>query len=395
MPRGRSRSRSRKVSSYPVEGNQLVDAKSKQLLFREFELSTMGRTVLKGNEIFTEGTAISLLETHLKKRKKTGMVNFLVDRIRFGKKSGSGSTSYREYLTYREIKQCYQFPTYPATFMLCVDEESSGKRSYETYMCNTQEDTDIIIDLIRQATSDPQFLLHQQRSSVTRRISSSSSDTLPIVVRSNGPTYVSTMNGEPPKTRTVFSTYEDPALTVYKTSPVHRVRTSAFSTERDLSPLRIERIKRDSFESIPKIPEYLSDRRRNKYKSSKNRISPINMYTPSISDNSPMRLAPRVRSTSPIEISEYPYRSTKEITIYSDTNQYNGHQPQKFSNSPPRALSLNPVWKSDITYLSTASSKGPEVTDRGSVFMYATRVRRPEKPIATSSESIDDDSFYH
>ncbi|KAF7261159.1 hypothetical protein EG68_01435 [Paragonimus skrjabini miyazakii] len=394
MPRGRSRSRSRKVSSYPVEGNQLVDAKSKQLLFKEFELSTMGRTVLKGNEIFTEGTAISLLETHLKKKKKTGMVNFLVDRIRFGKKSGSGSASYREYLTYREIKQCYQFPTYPATFMLCVDEEFSGKRSYETYMCNSQEDTDIIIDLIRRAASDPQFLLHQQTSSITRRISSSSSDTLPLVVRPNGATYASTVNGELPKTRTVFSTYEDPVLTVYETSPVPRVRTSAFSTGRDFSPLRIERIKKDSFESIPKIPEYLSERRKNKYKSSKNRISPVNTYTPSISDNSPIRFAPRVRSTSPIEISEYPYRSTKEITIYSDTNRYNGHQPRKFSNSPPRALSLNPVWKSDITYLSTASAKGPQVTDRGSVFMYATRVRRPEKPIANSSESINDDSFY-
>ncbi|KAF6770420.1 hypothetical protein AHF37_10549 [Paragonimus kellicotti] len=252
MPRGRSRSRSRKLSSYPVEGNQLVDAKSKQLLFKEFELSTMGRTVLKGNETFTEGTAISLLEMHLKKKKKTGMVNFLVDRIRFGKKSGSGSAPHREYLTYREIKQCYQFPTYPAIFMLCVDEESSGKRSYETYMCNSQEDADMIIDLIRRATSDPQFLLHQQKSSVTRRISSSSSDTSPLVVRPNGPIYVSTMNGELPKMRTVFSTYEDPALTVYKTPPVHTVRTSAFSTERDFSPLRIERVKRDSFESIPK-----------------------------------------------------------------------------------------------------------------------------------------------
>ncbi|KAA3679705.1 uncharacterized protein DEA37_0014470 [Paragonimus westermani] len=394
MPRGRSRSRNRKVSSYPVEGNQLVDAKSKQLLFKEFELSTMGRTVLKGNEIFTEGMAISLLETHLKKKKKTGMINFLVDRIRFGKKSGSGLSSHREYLTYREIKQCYQFPMHFAIFMLCVDEESSGKRSYETYMCNTQEDANIIIDLIKQATADPQFLLHQQVPSVTRHISPSSSDSLPPVIRPNGFNYASAMNGELPKMRTVFSTYEDPVLTVYETSPVHRRRTSAFPAERDFSPLRIERIKRDSFESIPKNPEYLSERRKNKYKLSKNRISPVNIYTPSVSDDPPMRLAPRVRSTSPIEISEYPYRTTKEVIIYSDTNQYNGHHPRKFSHSPPRALSMNPVWKSDITYLSTASARGPEVTDRGSVFMYATRLRRPENPVANSSESVDDASSY-
>lgn len=157
------RSRSKSRTYYSQVGDQYVDTKSKQLLFQEAQVCTLGRTVLKGNEAFNENTANTLIEKHYKKRKSHGNVYCLVDRIRFQKNKGTTTGSYRKDLTYREIKHFYEFKSRPDMFMLAVEEENSGKRSYESFKCKKVEDVAILHDTIQRASNDPQYLLRNTK----------------------------------------------------------------------------------------------------------------------------------------------------------------------------------------------------------------------------------------
>lgn len=149
--------------------NYPVEKKSRQVINKEIQVAQLGRTKLKGAEPFSETTANSMLEKHLKKKKKVAPAYFLVDRIRFSKKG------FHEYLNYREIQNFHRFQHHPEKFMLYVVEEKKGRRSYESYACNTAQDVQAVRDMITAAHNDPKRLLQDTGPHRLLSVSSSSS----------------------------------------------------------------------------------------------------------------------------------------------------------------------------------------------------------------------------
>ncbi|CAH8676851.1 hypothetical protein MS3_00004297 [Schistosoma haematobium] len=132
-----SRNRSKSRTYYSQAGDHYVDSKSKQLLFQEAQVCTMGRTILKNNEAFDANAADNLIEKHFKRRKSHGSMYCLVDRVRFQKSKSTGSRSYRSDLTYREINRFYEHKSRPDCFTLGIEDERTGRRSYESYKYST------------------------------------------------------------------------------------------------------------------------------------------------------------------------------------------------------------------------------------------------------------------
>ncbi|CAL8100076.1 unnamed protein product [Calicophoron daubneyi] len=146
-----------------------VDRKTKQVVQKEIRVAQMGRSKVKNETQFSETTAQSLAEQHLKKRRSLRPAYFLVDRIRF---EGGG---FHQYLTYREIQRCYRFMARPDVFMLYTVSEKNGEHAYETYKCRDPADVEAIRDLIYAASSDPQRLLQDVGPTRLASMSSSSS----------------------------------------------------------------------------------------------------------------------------------------------------------------------------------------------------------------------------
>ncbi|KAF7261521.1 hypothetical protein EG68_01242 [Paragonimus skrjabini miyazakii] len=158
--------------------NYPVDRKARQVVNKEIQVAQLGRTKVKGAEPFNEATANSLLEKHLRKKKKAAPAHFLVDRIRFTKKG------FHEYLSYREIQNFHRFPHHPDKFMLFVVEEKKGRRTYESYRCENPTDVLVVRDLISAAHSDPKRLL--QDVGPTRLLSVSSSSSSEYYIENRG-----------------------------------------------------------------------------------------------------------------------------------------------------------------------------------------------------------------
>ncbi|OON21000.1 hypothetical protein X801_03107 [Opisthorchis viverrini] len=112
--------------------NCTVDKKSQQVIVKDLPLTEIGYTKLKDTESFSGVTARNVFEEHLKKnkKKKSALVHFLFDRMRFTKKGK------HDLLSYREIRDFQRFERHPNLFMLFVIDEKSNKKSYETYACN-------------------------------------------------------------------------------------------------------------------------------------------------------------------------------------------------------------------------------------------------------------------
>ncbi|GAA35032.1 hypothetical protein CSKR_104508 [Clonorchis sinensis] len=350
MPYGRSLSRGRRGSSYPTGEGMLVDASTKQLLLSEVDANKMGRTILRGNELFTEGTANAILERHLRKKKSSGTLNFLVDRIRYKRRTG---TTRGECILYREIKHFYRFPSHPNAFMLCVEQEHTGKRSYETYTCRDASDVNSAQRLVSQARADPHCLLHNPEQN-GRGASTSESDG--SYSRYNGRVHG---NGI---TKTVFSSYETPFITQ---------RQSRWDVLQPVvqSPLLIERTRSVSSlqiydpESSPEIP---------------NNISYIQRVVPVRTEPSANAfshtLVEEVRSPSPTVPMPVPLEH-RDWIIQLPSGEY---REAKLINPPPRTKFIRPSWNDDVTFISkTNSGREPQVTDTGPVYMYVARTQRP------------------
>lgn len=140
------------------EGGQPIDKKTKQLLFHECTIFPIRQTFLKDYESFTEQKANQLLEKYIKRRRSKCTAYFLIDRIRIEKKSGL-TNPFRKDVTYREMKHFFVFPNHPEEFMICVVNEVNGKRSYESFGCNSIEDVNSICDLTYRASIDKQNIL--------------------------------------------------------------------------------------------------------------------------------------------------------------------------------------------------------------------------------------------
>ncbi|CAH8627416.1 unnamed protein product [Heterobilharzia americana] len=164
-----SRTRSKSRTYYSQVGDHYVDSKSKQLLFQEASTCTMGRTMLKSGEAFDPNAADNLIEKHYKRRKSHGSMYCLVDRVRFQKSRATGSSSYRPDLTYREIKHFYEHRSRPDCFTLGVEDERTGRRTYESYKCKRPEDVGLLRNTIIKAQQDPQYILRD--SAPIRQIS--------------------------------------------------------------------------------------------------------------------------------------------------------------------------------------------------------------------------------
>ncbi|VDP81171.1 unnamed protein product [Echinostoma caproni] len=391
MPKSRSRSRS-KARTYTVLGNQTVDARSKQLLFNEFEICTMGRTVLKGDEIFTEGMANSLLEKHMKKKKPVGYVNFLIDRMRFGKQSGSGSASHREYLNYREIKQLYTFLSRPNVFMLCVEEEATGKRSYETYMCKNVDDMTRIQELIKQSTSDPQYLLRAANvvappmmssppatERVTRKsVATQNTNTFtPARPVSTSPIPDHTLPARSFIPNTAYPNFTDHRVTHQQTSPKLPVRTERPVSRPCLSPVHFPPAHQPRQISVQSVEPSRQSQR----------VVSVRSFSPVFVSTQPhLRLA---RSPSPFGENE------NDGHIYRDSRIISTKRPSRLSTMEKphmRSMSSDPstvnTWHDDLTYLVPNTASGPELADRGSVYLYVARSKRNETGATNSTDSI-------
>ncbi|THD27485.1 hypothetical protein D915_001697 [Fasciola hepatica] len=385
MPKARSRSRS-KARTYTVLGNQTVDARSKQILFNEFEICTMGRTVLKGDEIFTEGTANSLLEKHMKTKKPVGYVNFLIDRMRFGKQSGVGSASNREYLTYREIKQLYTFLSRPNVFMLCVEEEATGKRSYETYMCKNVDDLARIQELIKQSTSDPQFMLRShnaimnpmvstvnEKEPIPKRSGASDND---LIYRHVDPVYRTQNSNTPVTVRSAKSsnylTYTENRMTHQQTSP-NRTVSMEYPVTAPYDSLPSDYGPREIY-----IQSVTPNRQ--------SRVVPIRASTPTVVFTRPVQS--RIPSPSPEPAKDdYLYRNSRVISTKQRSRPSGVEKVRARSlNSEPDTM--NTFWRDDLTYLVPNKSDGPEVANRGSVYLYVSRSKRNDTAATNSTDSI-------
>ncbi|TGZ46288.1 hypothetical protein CRM22_011123 [Opisthorchis felineus] len=145
--------------------NQPVDKKYKQVVIRDVQIAPIGCTKLKTSEPYNEATANNILQEHMRKMKKHKFapVLFLVDRMRFTKKS------VHKALNYREIQQFVGFQQYPNMFMLFVIEEKNGKRSYESYACANLRDVLSVRDIVNTAQNDPKRLVGEVSS--TRQLS--------------------------------------------------------------------------------------------------------------------------------------------------------------------------------------------------------------------------------
>ncbi|GAA48908.1 hypothetical protein CLF_102200 [Clonorchis sinensis] len=157
--------------------NQPVDKKYKQVVIRDVQIAPIGCTKLRIPEPYNEATANSILQEHMKKMKKHKFapVLFLVDRIRFTKKS------IHEVLNYREIQQFVGFQRYPNMFMLFVIEERNGKRSYESYACANLRDVLSVRDIMNTAQNDPKRLVAEVGSTRQLSITDSSSSSEYII----------------------------------------------------------------------------------------------------------------------------------------------------------------------------------------------------------------------
>ncbi|VDP67527.1 unnamed protein product [Echinostoma caproni] len=191
----------------PVEG--AVDKKSGQVINQEIPIAQQGRTKVKNGGPFNQYTAQAELPKHLKKDKKKAPVMFLVDRMRFTKKG------YHQYLPYRDIEHFYEPPDRPDTFMLYV-KDKKGRKSYETYRCNSPQDVQRVKELIYAAGTDRKKILdgdgtHSRRTSYTSstesseyyverrpysRISRPRSTTYLPQYSTYGPQYYSTMDAQ-------------------------------------------------------------------------------------------------------------------------------------------------------------------------------------------------------
>ncbi|CAH8659468.1 unnamed protein product [Schistosoma guineensis] len=235
-----SRNRSKSRTYYSQAGDHYVDSKSKQLLFQEAQVCTMGRTILKNNEAFDANAADNLIEKHFKRRKSHGSMYCLVDRVRFQKSRSTGSRSYRPDLTYREINRFYEHRSRPDCFTLGIEDERTGRRSYESYKCKRPEDVGLLRNTILKAQQDPYFLLKD--STAIRQISVSPTyyhDTSPR----NGPVTVITV--PPEHTRSYERTVRSPSPVYIRPVTRQSVRRSPSPEDvyvyRNSRPVSIER----------------------------------------------------------------------------------------------------------------------------------------------------------
>nr|CAH8874856.1 unnamed protein product [Trichobilharzia regenti] len=235
-----SRARSKSRTYFSQVGDHYVDGKSKQLLFQEAPACTMGRTILKNGEAFDPNAADSLIERHYKRRKSHGSIFCLVDRVRFQKSRSTGSNSYRPDLTYREIKHFYEHRSRPDCFTLGIEDEKTGRRTYESYKCKRAEDVGLLRNTIMKAQQDPQFILRD--STPIRQISVS-----PTYYREspprNPPVTVITVPQEP--TRTYVERVRSPSPVYIRPVTRQIVRRSPTPEEvyvyRNSRPVSIER----------------------------------------------------------------------------------------------------------------------------------------------------------
>lgn len=165
MKMSNSRGKCRTIQS---DGGQLIDLKTKQLLFFECEIETVKQVHLRSNEEFSQEGANTVYEKFYRRRQSKCTLLCLTDRIRLAKRGALGSSPFRKQLMYREIKHFFVFPSNPGIFMLCTVDDKRMRKAYELYRCKP-EDVTTISDLTYKASIDPQHVLRESENS--RRMS--------------------------------------------------------------------------------------------------------------------------------------------------------------------------------------------------------------------------------
>ncbi|CAH8513602.1 unnamed protein product [Dicrocoelium dendriticum] len=154
------------------DGGQLIDLKTKQLLFFECGIETVRHEYLKSNEEFSQEGANTVYEKYHRRRQSKCILLCLTDRIRLTKRGALGSSPFRKQLMYREIKHFFVFPSNPGIFMLCTVDDKHLRKAYELYRCKP-EDVNTISDLTYKASIDPQHVLRDTEYSRTAPVSPS------------------------------------------------------------------------------------------------------------------------------------------------------------------------------------------------------------------------------
>ncbi|TGZ62924.1 hypothetical protein CRM22_007177 [Opisthorchis felineus] len=136
-----------------------LDQKTKQLLFFECHVCILGRVALHRDEQFSQAKADVVMKRLHSKRQSHCIAYFLEDMIRFRKTKLLGAHPARNFVTYRAIKHVFLFEDKPDTFMLCIDNGRSIKKTYEAFKCKSREDVLAICELIYKASLDSDYRL--------------------------------------------------------------------------------------------------------------------------------------------------------------------------------------------------------------------------------------------
>ena len=310
-----------------------TDLKTNQPIF--YKTHFHGRNYTKtGEACFSDDKAKELFPCHMKKKKTSGTLLCLNDRIRFEKKGRS--KLFRESALYKDIRYIYLFSNKPEAFMLGIAEDC-GPCTYETYTVHSVEDRNKIVEL-SQLKNPSGKVCNTTCNQVARCNSTSSLDSSVECIRRSVERISCSPDHRRYKTRTVINDYTASVLEPVRTTEYRRSPSPCPSNRYCQKPVYYERV---YLEPVQRSPSPIQIHSRSTSRTYVER-------SPSPDDYVVYRRPPSHEPPTEAYVTPKLRRS-----VYA-TNKYNGGE-------------------TNVTYVNPDPITGTRVTDDGPVYLYVQR----------------------
>lgn len=310
-------------------------------VFHECDIYILKQIELKKDEEFTRDRIQTLLDKYYSSKNTHCKLYMFDDTMRFERLKSMGRRSFHSELRYEDIKRCSTFRSKPQALALCVSNHLDDKRTYEFFRCKSPNDINRICNLIDKATQSDSFRLSQK---------------LPIVYNDNikQNLYINNKN-RAMSVESVRNSLLKPNSLIGDYSEY-----SKKTCDEAVGSWRITKPNEFKLTSLKDIK--LNENENKKIeKSSVHRVTSIPLQV-----NSTQTPFKEVNDESTINLT-----SMKEI--------YNGTKLQKPNKLPRIKIDKNMTFPyktcdDNITYIQVHPVFGPQINERGPVYMYAVQL---------------------
>ncbi|CAH8564208.1 unnamed protein product [Schistosoma turkestanicum] len=310
-------------------------------VFHECEIYILKQIGLKKDEDFTRDKIQMLLDKYYNLKNTHCKLYMFEDSMRFERLKSMGRHSFHSELRYEDIKRCSTFRSKPQALALCVSNHFDDKRTYELFRCKSPTDINRIYNLIDKATQSNSFRLPHKLPIIY----SDSIKQSPYMNNKNRAMSVESVRNSLLRPNSLVGDYSE-----YSKKTCDEAVGSWNATQ-------LNEFKRTTLKDI----KFDENENRNILKSTVQRVTSV-----------------------PVEVNST-QASFREVTNESAVNSikideiFNDYKLQKFNKLPRIRIDKNmtfpyKTWDDSITYLQIHPIYGPQISERGPVYMYAIQL---------------------